>query len=352
MQETAPAVETKTTTLAEMASDPHSTVTRSDMPIGRDKINILVKPSMIKEGDILKEKIIVPTVPYESDAAPANTEPVKAQETTDQKTNEIKEPAKEIAKETKSDEQLETEYQKKFAQQFSILAKREKEITEKEKQYKEMTSKFKDYEDSKKKAIEDPDAYLAAVGLDYNMLTEFYLKGKTPEAAKIKKLETEIERIEKQRLEELEKIQKDNDAAELNKKIEAAKTFAKKEIIDSGNKFETINALGQYETVFEVIQAAYENDGTILTNIEAAEKVEEALKEELRQNMDRLKNISYMREYFYKPDTANKPETTQSKTLTNGMSQVTTNLDRARELSRLSKTEESLREAAKLIKFT
>ena len=293
-----------------------------------------------------------PSTPSSPAAAVAATPSAPVGAITLPQATDAKPTAPDVSQETPAVETKKPE--DKLAPKFAALARREKEIVEKEKAAAEREKKFQDYERRIKEAEDDPLAALEALGLTYDKLTDHILSGKknNPDSKAIKELQKKLEDSEKRALER-EQTAKQQEEQRI---LANFKNSQREHIKNAGETYELVNALGRHEDVFEVAQEYYKTHGKVLSHDEAAKLVEDYLEKEIAP----FKNVKKLSRLFVpetngtpqapaKPGT--KPEsvskTQQPKTLSNALSQVATEPEATGPLSK----EESLRRAAKLIRF-
>ena len=244
-----------------------------------------------------------------------------------------------------------------FSRKFAALSRREKEIRAKEAEYEhrmaELEAKFQALEqppEEPKLPIEDrlrrnPFETLDEMGLGYDKLTELALNdGKLTPEMQMRLMKDELEQGDKSKFEELESKLAKKEEEEEHSKYEAIESNFKQEItsfVKGSNEFELINANGASDLVYEVIEEHYNDTGRVLELDEAAQAVESYLEDELEKLMglEKVKSkFSPRQEQVFKRQ--------PSPTLSNAHSaQAYQRADRP-----LS-TEESLKEAAKLIKW-
>lgn len=257
----------------------------------------------------------------------------------------------------------------RYERLFGELAKREAALAEKEKALEnqgvsEENEAIKKFNELRRNGIEDADAAVEALsllGLTYDEVTDIIANGKASPDIKVRLMQKRLDEQEAQKAKEAEEAQKAEQQKQYEARVEAAKEACTQEIKEAGEEFETLNAFGSYDAVFDVV-AEKLNEGVSLSNKEAAKMVDDYLKKELMDSLEVIQKLSYMQDHFGKqivekvnkePEPPVKQDDNKqlSGTLTNDMGQVSTEPDRSKELSRLVNTEESIRQAAKLIKF-
>lgn len=173
---------------------------------------------------------------------------------------------------------------------FEALTRKERSIQKRIEQAKSLEvtisareAKVKEYEAAFEKAQSDPDAALSKVGWNYAKLTDYYLNNKqiTPEA-KVQQVEERLQSYVTQQ--EKEKKQATEDAksaaqAESARVIEEWKTGVNEFVTANQGDYELINLHEAFPLVTELIQAHFEKFKKVLSNKEAAEKIEAYLEE-------------------------------------------------------------------------
>lgn len=280
--------------------------------------------------------------------------------------------------EEKPKEAPKTEEDKKFAQKFAALTKRdkaardkEKSLADREKQLEariaELESKAKPAPEAAKEPIEqrlkkDPFNTLKELGLDFDILTKIALnEGKLTPEMQLKLRQEELDRKYETKLEALERKLADKEAADTAAKEKSARDAAETEFrgsIESHVKADPTNyemlAIEGEEgvaIVYEVIEKHYEATGKIMSIKEAADEVENSLLEVAKKytGLSKIKGL-----FGQSQSTAAKPEQVGAatppkegpKTLSNEHASTST----AGKKSGLTR-EQELAEAMKLIKF-
>jgi hypothetical protein len=275
------------------------------------------------------------------------------------------------ADEPKPEDAVKAEEDKKFAQKFAALSKREKAVAKREKDIQkrlaDLEAKLKASEAPKveeKEALDlrikkDPFNTLKELGFDFDSLTKIALnEGKLTPEMQLKlqqeqmeaKLNAKIAQLEKQREEEKRQQQEEQQKAQ----EKAYKQGIGAHIKANLDKYELLDAEGEYgiNTVFDVIKGHYDETEEVMDLDEAASKVEDYLLEEAKKRLGlgKLKKLlgDSAAQVDNKPATEQKaPEKKQSVTLSNANAQSSG----GRKIIAQSR-EEALEEAAKLIRFT
>lgn len=173
---------------------------------------------------------------------------------------------------------------------LALLTKREAEVRKRDDAVKAREAAIEAREAKLRAAAEDPEAALSAIGLTYDQITDFYIRGKqvTPEmkaAAESKKT--------REALDKLEAAEAARAAQHVAQSVAAYKSEINGFVASESNKerFEYINALGEQEMVYEVINRHMANTGTVLGGDLAkamdlaAEQVEAYLAEQYEQRL-------------------------------------------------------------------
>lgn len=244
----------------------------------------------------------------------------------------------------------------KFAAKFAALSRKEKQLRDKE---RELESKLKDMESKfsvdkqeveKLKAIperlkKEPLKVMEEFGLTFQQLTEMMLNdGKpTPEM-----LLSEKETAIRKEIEALKKQIEDKEQSEQQKKYEEVLNGFVQDLtkyVTDTEDYEMIRASDAVPLVYEVIEAHHANTGTILSNKEACDLVEAHLLEEAKKyvTLNKIKGLLQPKE---QTPTQSTEKRQASVTLSN-----TASAQVPKQSERKLSSEESLREAAKLIKW-
>jgi hypothetical protein len=266
----------------------------------------------------------------------------KAQEATAEKAS-VDKKLEEVRDEKKEED--------RFSRRFAELTKREKELVKRRQEISEIEKKYADYEKKLKDAEDDPLAFLEANNLSYDKLTEHILSGTKKDPA-VKKLELELKaekELRQKRDEEARKLAEE-------KALSDFKTERVSKIKEAGEKYQLVNALGDYELVHQVTQEHFdatknENGvGEILSFEKAAEMVEDYLDKQIAKLKDvpKLKKLlGILKESEPVKDEANAEEASkQSATLSNDMA-----LNAAEPSNGFLSDEESLKRAARILKW-
>lgn len=195
----------------------------------------------------------------------------------------------------------------KLRQQEQAFKAREAAVTAKEAEFGKLT------ELKAKLAVRDY-SILDEIGIDYNDYTNYAvqkLNGSNPQDEAIKKLESDINR--------LEEASKQN----VNKQYEATINQYRRDVknlVESDPSYDSIKVKGAQEHVVQHIVDTFNEDGEVLTIQQAAKEVEETILEEAREYLKLSKLQSEL-----KPKEQEKklpPPKQQTRTLTNQITQA------------------------------
>lgn len=179
-----------------------------------------------------------------------------------------------------------------MAKAFAELTKKEARTRAKEEELKKREADLAEKQAAIQNLIEDPLSHLEKLGITYEVLTEQLLNGKKPPAdlktrAEIQRLKEAVAAREKADKEREERAEADRKAAEEAKTLAEFKATLTTHITKAGEKFELINAFGEHDMVFDVIDAYAAKTGKILPTDEAAAQVEAHLEERELQRAQR-----------------------------------------------------------------
>lgn len=249
----------------------------------------------------------------------------------------------------------------KFASKFAALSRKEKTLREQERNLQQTAQRLKAMETELKKMQEerngadtslkarlksDPLKVLAEEGLTYEELSERVLNDGNPTPQRmIEQMRSELQREYKSELEALKQQIREKEENEQKKQYETAENNFKAELkqyIDGNEKYELTKANGAYDLAFDVAKEYYDQTGKVLSYEEAADLVEGHLEEEANRILQ-LKKIQSKIQKPPQPPVEAKPA---SPTLSNKLS-----AEQPVKGERRLSNEESLREAAKLIRW-
>lgn len=246
-----------------------------------------------------------------------------------------------------------------FNKKFAALSRQEKAIRDREKQLEarmmEIEEKAKQYssmEDIKKSLKYNPLKTLEEQGLSFEDLTKIAVNGgQLPPEMQMQVMREELEAKFQKRLEDLEnrytqdkesseKAQNENAVAGFKEEIKESVYNAKDE--DGNYVFEFIRTGDDSDMVYEVIEQHYNDTGEILDTLDAAEAVEAYLEEEAQKFLELRK----IKSKLSIPKESDKETSVEQITLSNAQAA------QASQPKRVRSREESLREAAKQLKWT
>jgi hypothetical protein len=192
--------------------------------------------------------------------------------------------------EQKGDKQVQRQAQ--LTRQFAALSRREKQFEQRQKAEREAfeqersrwQAELQQVMEARRRAPEDPDAWLRAAGLDYDKLTDHYAKrGKDgkPAAPPDDRWRQEFER----RWEAREKQQQEREQALMQQQQD----YVKRQDVDTitrfvkdganAETFELINHFGAYSDVYEYMDLYRKEWGEVPDLQAAAERIEDVLLE-------------------------------------------------------------------------
>lgn len=186
--------------------------------------------------------------------------------------------------------QLDDEAKALRAERFARIAKREKELVNKElqlkNQRKELDEKIqtvKQFEDLRDASKKDPKRILETFGLTYDQLSKAILKGEEVEKAQPQLTPEEI--AAKVREEIKREMDEEKEKTATQQKMDAALNNVYSEIekeLNAPDKYELTKIEGGKEAVFQVMLAAYQDQGKKITPAEAASLLENHLTEQVK----------------------------------------------------------------------
>lgn len=173
---------------------------------------------------------------------------------------------------------------------LALLTKREAEVRKRDEAVKAREAAIDAREAKLRAAAEDPEAALTAIGLTYDQITDYYIRGRqvTPEMKAVAESKKTRDALEKLEAAEAQRSQR-----HVQESVAAYKTRIEDFVSSDSNKerFEYINALGEQDMIYETINRHLGTTGSILGGdlqkaMElAAEKVEEYLSEEYAERL-------------------------------------------------------------------
>lgn len=239
--------------------------------------------------------------------------------------------------------------QNPFADKFAALARREKMLQQREQEWKkqkqeweQQQEKYSSFENYKKQLEEDPLSWLESQGVDYATLTERALgvEKQYDPRAEIERLEAEL----KKRDELQEKWQQEQKLREQQAQADKVINDWRVQIdtiVKDQDKFPLINIKGAKDDVLDLIGQYFEQYQEVLPIEKAVDLVESQLKQEAEAYKD----------YFTKSQPTQPQESTKQaiQTLTNSL--PVGNNPLPKQPDRHMSSEQSKKEAAKLLKW-
>jgi len=215
-----------------------------------------------------------------------------------------------------------------------------KRLAELEGKSKDTEGKLKTFEQAFK---ENPLKALKERGITMEQLIEMQMNDENPTVdMKMKRLQEEIESKALSKIEELEKKLREKEEMEANQRYEQAVNGYKAEIGNfvkqNADTYELIAANGATDLMFEVAENFYQQNKTVPDIKEVADAVEAHLEEEAKKIFELKK---------FKQTSQPKPQATKTAPTLSNTSAANVPSNGSRKLS----AEESLREAAKLIRW-
>lgn len=172
-----------------------------------------------------------------------------------------------------------------FSRKFAALSKRQKELFLKEQALKEQESKYKPYEELEVLKQKNPLEFIKKSGLSVDQIIEMAIKEGEPPSVDDKF--SAMEKKYNDLVAKMEAKEKESRENEEKKTIDAFKKNLENELKSKADKFELVNALGVFETVYDVIAEKFQQTGEIISTDEAAEMVENYYFNEAKK----LKNV-------------------------------------------------------------
>jgi len=267
--------------------------------------------------------------------------------------------------ETEQQEKPEQKVDDKFASKFAALSRKEKMIKEREKQamslQQQIEQQRQEMEAERKKWQEEISGYkskfeglkrnplksLEEEGITFEKLTEMQLNEQNPTIEmQMEKLRNEIDSKYSKELETLKAQLAEKENKQQEEAVNRAKSAFKEEIkstLESNpDQYELTLANNAIDLVYDVVEEFYAANGKILDAKEAAEMVEKHFEEEAKK----ILSLKKLQQASKKPAEVNKVAGKTTPTLSNAMA-----AERPVTGSRKMSAEESLKEAAKLIRW-
>ena len=240
----------------------------------------------------------------------------------------------------------------KFAARFAALSRKEKELINREKAFKENQVKLAAYEKALQSAKQNPLEYLQAAGLTLEQALEQIISKDEPitEATRLKQIEQKVhdyeEAIKKQREDQIEYEK----STQLNQIKQSINQF----VNENAETYELIKEYNAIDDVWSVIERTFiESKGkTHLTIEQASKAVEDQLFEEANKEAERIARLKKLQKNQQVSSAIDSIEVSKldkvsktAPTLTNQSVSAPT------ELKKFKTREESLADAAKLLKW-
>lgn len=171
-----------------------------------------------------------------------------------------------------------------FVRRFNALARKEREIRQKEQVFKEQMGEYEAYRKERELLKNNPLDFLEKNGWKFNDLAEYVLNDqkKTPDM-QVSELQKRIDQLEAERKAELETKQRSEQEKQNQAAINNFKEKIKTSITENNETYELINHFGEYDLVYEVISNYYANNGQILDVDKAAQEVENYLEQQFEK---------------------------------------------------------------------
>lgn len=230
---------------------------------------------------------------------------------------------------------------------LAALAKREKEIVKREKNAKAMLDRASFLEKNFEEIKKSPKKALQELGMTFEQFSTMFLSEIEPDGKKTAEdmIKEVVEKVD-QKFSQLEEEKSKQKQEEEAKAIATFKKDLEKDVKSQGDKYELIQLNEAYDTVYEVIENYWKEtfdeetgQGQYLTVEQAADQVEKYLEEQVSKFM-KAKKFAKKEEPVV--EVKEPPKTLTNKSVSNGF---------APSENKLLTREESIRRAAKMIKF-
>ena len=245
-----------------------------------------------------------------------------------------------------------TQEDPKFAARFAALSRKEKELIQRERQFKENQAKLAQYEKALQAAKQNPLEYLQAAGLTLEeALQQIIAQDEPPtEQSRLKAIEQKVQEYEAA----VKKQREAQAEAKKQHELHQIKQTISQYVDENAETYELIKEYNAIDDVWSVIERTFiESNGKVHLTIEqASQAVEDHLFKEAEQEAQRIARLKKLN----KNPQASSPEdlikvskeekvSKPSPTLTNQSVSTST------ELKQFKTREESLAEAAKLLRW-
>lgn len=210
-----------------------------------------------------------------------------------------------------------------FVRRFNALARKEREIREREQQFKSKYGEYESYQKEREKLKENPMDFLESNGWTFKELADYVLNNNNPTPdQQVSKLQQRIDQLEAERKQEIEDRKKNEELEKNKQTISEFKSNLKKEISAENEQFELINHFGEYDTVYDVIDNYYNAHGVILDVKKAAMEVEKYLESQFEKAASTNK-VKKKFSQFFEPQKETEAESKPSSQASNEPSTLT-----------------------------
>lgn len=236
-----------------------------------------------------------------------------------------------------------------LSHRFASLTRKERGILDRERKISEREKKIQEIEEREALASKDPLAYLEKRGLTLDEILKKAAGEDDTTESKVALLMKKVEEYEKEKLENEQKAKTSAEQAVQQKAINAFRDEIKLKVSKDPEAFEAIVATDSYELVFDVCTRYFEEHGEIPPIEWAATEVEKELTEQARKfaALKKLAKATASDAGAQPNETDLQSQETPAPTITAKMSPEPSVPQKRRMTD-----EESLKEAAKLIKWT
>lgn len=170
------------------------------------------------------------------------------------------------------------------AQRMQDMLRRERQLQEQEKKLTERESKVKEAEELAQVARTKPLDFLKKQGISYSDLTKQVINGPGPDPTE--ELQKELQQLKQ----EVTETKKQAEERKRQEALQEAQT-AVQQTIEQAEGYDLIKATDSYDQVFQTIIEHYEQTGEVLSENDAAAKVEE----NLSSTVDRLLQLDVIK---------------------------------------------------------
>ena len=171
-----------------------------------------------------------------------------------------------------------------FVRRFNALARKERELLQRESEMKERLGEFENYQKERAKLKESPIEFLESNGWKFQDLADYVLNNNKPTAeTQVSRLQKRLDEMEAERKAEIENRERQAKEEENKKTITAFKNSIKELVSSNNEQYELINHFNAIDTVYDVIQNYYNQNGEVLDTAKAAAEVEKYLEQQFEQ---------------------------------------------------------------------